>query len=405
MQDLFTFTEHEKKLIADSLERNNIILSPYATPDNFAIREYKSSNKRQIYRTEFGTDIDKILHNALYNRYTDKTQVFSFFKNDDITRRGSHVQLVSRIAKTIGCALGLNLELIEAISLGHDIGHTPFGHKGEAFLDELYYKKTGMHFNHNVHSVRVFKEITRSNLTLQTYDGILCHCGEKAFEEYRPVHKYNSFTDFNKLVSECYTSNELIKKLRPSTLEGCVVRISDMIAYIGKDRQDAIKIGFKPSAYEDNLLGSSNSEMISRLTTNIIKNSIGRDYIKMDNDVYAELEKIKNENNELIYNNSKINEPYYEIIKPMMEKIYYRLNDDIENKNYQSPIFQHHLNHKILGNCYRDEHTRAIRALSDDIVVDYIASMTDDYFIDLYKYLFPEDKLYEKVHYVSYFEK
>lgn len=404
MQDLFTFTEQEKKLITDSLKKNSTILSPYATTDDSAIRKYPSSSKHEIYRTEFGTDIDKILHNSLYNRYTDKTQVFSFFKNDDITRRGLHVQLVSRIAKTIGVVLGLNLELIEAISLGHDIGHTPFGHKGEAFLDELYFENTGMHFNHNVHSVRVFKNITNTNLTLQTYDGILCHCGEKAFEEYRPIHKYNNFTDFEKLVAECYTSNELIKKLRPSTLEGCVVRISDMIAYVGKDRQDAIKIGFKTSTYEDSLLGNKNSEMISKLITNIIKNSIGKDYIKMDKDVYSELEKIKNENNEFIYNNPKINNPYYEIVKPMMEKIYYHLKDDINYKNYSSPIFQHHLNHNILGNCYRNKKTRAIEALPDDIVVDYIASMTDDYFIDLHKYLFPSDKLYEKVHYMSYFE-
>lgn len=404
MKDLFTFTEYEKKLVEDSMTNYKRTLSPFATTDDSAIRKYSSSQKRQLYRTEFGIDIDKILHNVLYNRYTDKTQVFSFYRNDDITRRGLHVQLVSRIAKTIGVALGLNLDLVEAISLGHDIGHTPFGHKGESFLDELYYQNTERHFNHNVHSVRVLKGITRSNLTLQTYDGILCHCGEKAFEEYRPIHKYENFIDFEELVADCYISNDLIKKLRPSTLEGCVVRISDMIAYIGKDRQDTIKARLKTKEYEVSPLGKNNSEMISNLITNIIKNSIGKDYIKMDKEVYSELEKIKNENNNLIYNNPKINQPYYEIIKPMMKNMYFRLRDDVEARNYNSTIFKHHLNHNILGSFYRDKYSRAIIASPDDIVVDYIASMTDDYFIDLYKYMFPDDKLYEQVHYVSYFE-
>lgn len=404
MNNFFTFTDDESNLIKDSITRKMSILSSYATPDSSAIRKYQSSQKRQMFRTEFGTDIDKILHNALYNRYTDKTQVFSFFRNDDITRRGLHVQLVSRIARIIGNALSLNLELIEAISLGHDIGHTPFGHKGEFFLDELYYKNTGYHFNHNVHSVRVFKSITRSNLTLQTLDGILCHCGEKAFDEYRPVKKYKNFKDFDDLFSECYISNDVIRKLRPSTLEGCVVRISDMIAYVGKDRQDAVKAGLKTKEYENNPLGKNNSEIISNLITNIIKNSIGRDYIKMDKEVFTELEKIKNENQKLIYDNPDINKPYYEIVKPMMENMYYQLLSDIINKNYNSPIFKHHLNHNILGNCYREERSRAITADANEIVVDYIASMTDDYFIDLYKYLFPDDDLYKKVHYISYFD-
>lgn len=107
----------------------------------------------------------------------------------------------------------------------------------------------------------------------------------------------------------------------------------------------------------------------------------------------------------LIYNNLTINRPYYEIIKPMMEKIYYQLLNDVNDKNYSSPIFKHHLNHYILGDCYRDTETHAITALPDDIVADYIASMTNDYFIDLHKYLFPNDALSSRVHYVSYFDQ
>ena len=109
----------------------------------------------------------------MYNRYADKTQVFSLYRNDDISRRSSHVQLVSRIARNIGGLLGLNTDLIEAISLGHDIGHTPFGHAGEHKLNELYNGNTGRYFNHNVHSVRVLDQIFNLNLSMETLDGIL----------------------------------------------------------------------------------------------------------------------------------------------------------------------------------------------------------------------------------------
>lgn len=98
--------------------------------------------------------------------------MFSFYNNDDITRRALHVQLVSRIARNIGAVLGLNLDLIEAISLGHDIGHTPFGHAGERFLSRLLFKETGKLFNHNVHSVRVLDNLFERNISLQTLDGI-----------------------------------------------------------------------------------------------------------------------------------------------------------------------------------------------------------------------------------------
>ena len=124
--------------------------------DTSAIRrDISRTGKDTIWRPAFARDIDKILYCPYYNRYSDKTQVFSLVKNDDITRRALHVQLVSRVARTIGKALRLNLDLIEAIALGHDMGHTPFGHAGESYLDELYFQHAGRHFHHNIHSVRV----------------------------------------------------------------------------------------------------------------------------------------------------------------------------------------------------------------------------------------------------------
>ena len=151
------------------------------------LRRKTDHDNASLLRPAFIRDVDKILNCPYYNRYSDKTQVFSLYKNDDITRRGLHVQLVSRIARTIGKALHLNLELIEAISLGHDIGHTPFGHTGEKFLDELYWEHTGRHFAHNIHSVRVLDKIFPLNISLQTLNGIAAHNGELELDEYKPV--------------------------------------------------------------------------------------------------------------------------------------------------------------------------------------------------------------------------
>lgn len=227
-----------QKLKEKAVQRNSL-LSVYATKDSDFLRR-KNSSDHSVYRTPFIVDTDRIIHNLFYNRYVDKTQVFSLYKNDDITRRGQHIQYVFRIARTIGQALSLNLDLIEAIALGHDIGYTPFGHKGEEFLNENYHRHTGRYFKHNVHSVRVLDKITKSNLCLQTLDGILCHNGEKPKEVYKPSESYD-FDEFDKKVERCYIDPDYSFTLMPCTLEGCVVRISDIIAYLGKDRQDTFK--------------------------------------------------------------------------------------------------------------------------------------------------------------------
>ena len=151
--------ERMRRDIADNNRPN------FARDSSFAVRRDPSSDRESIWRPAYSRDVDKILHSPYYNRYTDKTQVFSFYKNDDITRRALHVQLVSRVARTIGSALNLNLDLIEAIALGHDIGHTPFGHAGEKYISELSQEHTGRYFNHNVHSVRVLDTIFNHNLT------------------------------------------------------------------------------------------------------------------------------------------------------------------------------------------------------------------------------------------------
>lgn len=387
---------------AERIEKNRAdnTMPDVSFNEKYVIRRNSDHDRANVLRTAFIRDIDKIMHCPYYNRYADKTQVFSFYKNDDITRRSLHVQLVSRIARTIGKALNLNLDLIEAISLGHDIGHTPFGHAGESYLDEIYFEHTGRHFSHNIHSVRVLDKIYPYNISLQTLNGIAAHDGEMELCEYHP-QPLDSFEVFDKQIEGCYLDKKNIKKLVPATLEGCVMRISDIIAYLGKDRQDAERAGIISNEnFESGTIGTYNAEIINNLIVNIVENSYGKPYIRMDEEHFEALKKAKADNYELIYKNDRVEEALRNSIRPMMKEVYEKILDDLLSSNKSSPIFTHHIGYVNQSHYRRDipyEQTEP-----NQIVVDYIASMTDDYFIDLYEYLFPDSN--RKIVYKGYFD-
>lgn len=399
------------KEISDKIiyDREHNIKNPYAFKEENIIRRFDGHDTPRLWRPAFVMDVEKIMHNNYYNRYSDKTQVLSCFKNDDISRRALHVQYVSRIARTIGMTLGLNLDLIEAISIGHDIGHTPFGHTGEKYLNDLYYANTGRLFNHNVHSVRVLDKLIQRNISLQTLDGVICHNGEMEQQEYRPI-KLDSFQEFDKRVESCYTDPTANKKQIPSTLEACVMRVSDIIAYLGKDRQDAIKIGLLDShnAFSAEGLGNTNAEIINNMTVSIIENSYGKPYLSMDKEVYDAFSKAKKENYELIYNDDKREDLYEHNIKPMFDQLYNELLSQAKTLDKNSILYKHHIDFIRQANQYshyqpiNDFMDEYLNSSPDDIVMDFMASMTDDYFIDLYKYLFPNSKY--KVEYTGYFD-
>ena len=373
----------------------------FAANGSVAQRRNPNYDRESVWRPAYVRDVDKIMHSPYYNRYTDKTQVFSFYKNDDITRRALHVQLVSRIARSIGSVLNLNLDLIEAIALGHDIGHTPFGHAGERYLSEVYNEQTGRFFNHNVHSVRVLDGIFPLNITLDTLDGIITHNGEFEMHEYRPSVMLD-FDAFDKMVESCYVDDGNNRKIVPSTLEGCVVRVCDIIAYLGKDRQDAFraKLIDSDTSLGDDGIGTFNAEIINNLVVNIIENSYGKPYIMLDADHFRGMRAAKKANYDLIYKVDRVTKVLDEQVKPIMQKMYYKLLSDLKNGVKDSPIFKHHIDF-VNGNHYAAkipyEETEP-----NQIVVDYIASMTDDYCTELYKYLFPKDNV--ELVYHGYFE-
>ena len=364
-------------------------------------RQNLKKDTATVWRPTFVHDIDKIMHCPYYSRYKDKTQVFSLFKNDDITRRSLHVQLVSRISRTIGAALHLNIDLIEAIALGHDIGHSAFGHTGESYLDALYHRNTGRHFAHNIHSVRVLDQIFPYNISLQTLNGIASHNGEMECEIYEP-QPLNSFEEFDRMIERCYEDTDYMQNLMPSTLEGAVVRLSDIIAYLGKDRQDAMRTKLaEESMFYNEDIGSINAEIINNLAVNVIENSYGKPYIKLDAKHFKALQKSRKDNYAMIYHNAAAVSGLHTTVKPMMEEIYGQMLDDLRAGNRTSPVFRHHIDYVNAAYYKREKPYESNEP--NQIVVDYIASMTDNYFIDLYKYLYPNSPLH--VEYKGYFDE
>ncbi len=355
------------------------------------VRRDPDRDKPSLWRPAYIRDVEKILHHPYYNRYSDKTQVFSFYKNDDITRRALHVQLVSRIARNIGRLLGLDCDLIEAIALGHDIGHTPFGHAGEEFLSAIYHSRTGKYFSHNVHGVRVLDEIFRLNISLDVLNGILCHNGEMELKEYRPV-PMTSFAELDGKLALCRADAKRNKELIPNTLEGCVVRICDIVAYVGKDRQDAERIDFIRTE------GDYNSRFINNITVNLVENSFGKDFLCLDEEYFNLLTRGKMDNYDTIYMVPELIRRYRTEIKPLFERLYEYLLKDVKNKN--GITARHHIKFVNTRRAYYGEAVPYEEETApDDIVVDYIASMTDNYFIDLCGELFGT-----KIEFVGYFE-
>lgn len=365
-----------------NMNKNNNLLSEYACRNEDAIR--LGPIEKDI-RTDFFRDSDKILYSLAYTRYIDKTQVFSNNENDMISKRMTHVQLVSKIARTIGRALNLNEDLIEAASLGHDLGHVPFGHVGESILSALSMEYDGTYFNHNVQSVRDLMYIENYgkglNITIQVLDAIFSHNGEMLSPVYAPVVKTKE--EFLEEYNNSYKNQTILKKVHPMTLEGCVVRISDVISYIGKDIDDAVRLGKLdrndiPKHIKD-VLGNTNGELVNTIVMNIIKNSINKNYIKMSDDVFNALNELLKFNYEHIYALANTKQDI-EILKEKFRKLFELYYRQLEDKQIEEDIYVVFLNTMCDSYLNRTSNVRK--------VIDYIAGMTDDFFNNQYNKYF-----------------
>lgn len=364
--------------IMRNMRKHNDLLSEFATKDDAAIR---IGEEVKDIRSSFFRDIDKIIFSLSYSRYLDKTQVFSNEENDHISKRITHVQMVSKIARTIGRALNMNEDLIEAIALGHDLGHVPFGHAGEAILNRISLEYTGRYFNHNVHSVRILKDIENNglgeNISLQVLDGILCHNGEFVSKEYLPVDR--TMEEFLQIYESCYTDSNAFKLLNPMTLEGCIVRISDLIGYIGRDIEDAIRLEMiSPKDIPQSItevLGTNNNEIVNTIILDIIGNSLNKNYIKMSDKIFQAIKDLKQFNYENIYYKANSSETLQKF-EHMYDTVFKKYLNDIKNKNVNSEIYQ-----VFLGNMVDNY---LITTSDEQKVLDFIAGMTDDYFTKMY---------------------
>ena len=335
--------------------------------------------REEDHRGYYFRDITAIIHSYPFRRLKHKTQVFFAPKNDHICTRIEHVMHVATISATICKALGLDVDLAWAISLGHDLGHTPFGHVGEKVLDALVADRGG--FNHELFSLRVVDHIINYgkglNLTYAVRDGIINHCGEQFEQCLKPDFRYkelSAITDLGNL---------------PATWEGVIMRVADKVAYLGRDIEDAIQLGI---IHKDDLpreavavLGDSNSEIIDTMVNDIITTSTESGAIGFSDEVYHALVRLKDFNYERIYLNpilADYHTYFHRIMKTLFEylgELWERFGTDFERyteeKNQLAVRFGDYLSK--MSTFYTEVENSWDRA-----IVDYVAGMTDDFALE-----------------------
>lgn len=317
-------------------QREKQTLSPYAALSCQSGGRSRSEDPCDL-RTDFQRDRDRVIHSKAFRRLKHKTQVFLSPEGDHYRTRLTHTLEVSQIARTVARALFLNEDLTEAIALGHDLGHTPFGHTGERALDAL----CPHGFRHNEQSLRVVNILERKgglNLTHEVRDGILCHTGDKI----------------------------------PQTLEGKIVRLADRIAYINHDIDDAVRAGVLseseiPKEFSK-VLGKGHSQRINTLIRSIVSASFDKPDITMEPEVYDAMMELRKFMFTNVYRNPftiREESKFYAVVEALYEK----LNAD------PSLI---------------PESTRIMSGSNDTsiIVRDFIASMTDRYAVSMFEELF-----------------
>ena len=340
--------------------------------------------RRMRYREEdirgpYFRDITAIIHSYPFRRLKHKTQVFFAPKNDHICTRIEHVMHVASIAATICRALDLDADLAWAIGLGHDLGHTPFGHLGEEILSDLSSNSGG--FYHEIYSLRVIDSLTNYgrglNLTYAVRDGIINHCGEQFEQSILP--------DFHEKDLSAIQRRDQY----PASWEGCVVRVSDKIAYLGRDLEDASHLGLvdpeSVPAEVVKVLGKNNSEIINTLVLDVIENSQKIGVIGFSDRVFGPLISLRDFNYASIYKNPRLF-TYHRNFERILKTLYSYLSELFavcgedpskyrEEKNFVAARFGDYL--KKMRDFYVNSDGGYGKA-----VLDYIAGMTDDYAID-----------------------
>lgn len=356
----------------------------------------RKNSRKEDFRGAFYRDTTAIIHSSPFRRLKHKTQVFFAPSNDHICTRMEHVLHVSSIASTICRPLGLDTELAWAIGMGHDLGHTPFGHVGEVIMDKISQAKGFGCFEHEVNSLRVVDKLSDNgkglNLTYAVKDGIVSHCGEHFVQRIIPSFEIKDLD-----------SIKTRRSLVPTTFEATVVRFSDSIAYLGRDFEDATRLGILSEPLPEDVksvLGSTNGEIINTLVTDIIENSSQSEGIGFSDKVYKAVERMKDYNYNYIYR-SDILKGYTSYFERLLKLIYsyieglFKDGVDIKQsceaeKNMLAAGFYAH--YAEMKDVYA-----SMNEGIDRLIFDYVAGMSDNFALDCANEILKPEHLNDKI--------
>jgi len=329
-------------------------------------------------RSPYYRDTTAIIHSLPFRRLKHKTQVFFAPSNDHICTRVEHVLHVASIATSICRAMGLDDELAWAIGMGHDLGHTPFGHIGERIISDMMKEKGFERFEHEVNSLRVVDFLSPLNLTLAVRDGIVSHCGETVSRTVSPDFKIKDFDNI-----------KTRRGLFPATWEGCVVRVSDQIAYLGRDFEDACRLGIiKPDQLPEvckKVLGTTNSDIINSLVLDVITNSEAEGAIGYSEDVFEAVKALMEFNVKFIYRSDALI-GYEQYFRRLIRLIYDYLSELMDRCGRRQSLYKAETNK--LATAFYQYYTEKEEAYLkhdgnlDRLIFDYIAGMSDNFCLD-----------------------
>lgn len=372
-------------------------------------------------RSQFARDYTRVLHSMAYRRLKHKTQVFFNIDNDHICTRMEHVSHVESVSSTIAKALGLNEELTKAISIGHDLGHAPFGHQGETVLKELtqkylnkdfWHEQNGLRFVDKIELLEDNSKISRNlNLTYAVRDGILSHCGELDENGIFPRDISIDIEDFTKP-----------GQFQAVTWEGCVVKMADKIAYVGRDIEDALTLGILNEANKNELCkmarrfdqrAINTTVIMHNMIIDICKNSSPDKGIILSDELNSQLKRIKDFNYEYIYRNERLN-PYIHYSKLVITELFETLLsmfdknhtwEVLDENSFFYPNLTASFKKWLAKYCYETIVPKDLKEVSlnsenekiyEDLqskeiyiqaIIDYISGMTDRFAISLFNEL------------------
>lgn len=370
--------------------------------ENIISRKNKLYSRGNDIRSDFERDYTRIIHSLAFRRMKHKTQVFFSPVNDHICTRMEHVILVESISETIASYLGLNTKLTKAISMAHDIGHSPFGHKGERILSEISKRDIGKTFWHEQNGMEMVdkiillendkKEMENLNLTYAVKDGIISHCGEIDENGLKPREEFIDLYEY-----------KYANQYKPYTWEACAVKISDKIAYLGRDMEDAIRLGMLDEHLEelhelldmDSSKPINNTVIINLLISDVCENSNEIDGLRFSDKAFEFMNKLKEFNYKYIYLDERL-KPSDEYFKLILNTIYNTLKKYYSNKEYIKKVYPEITQEfeewlKMYWNKERQDFYKneVVFDIEDEkqfcqALIYYISGMTDNYAIDVY---------------------